>query len=137
VRFDRNIAESLKAEEPDPLSTIVGSDLADSLHAGRYQHAINELEKILTMDPGLVPAHGYLSEAYSILGNAAMAAEEREKYIQLSGDNGAFDVMRISQEFASGRQAEARKHTEILLKQPGKGRFDYLHMAQLYVSVGD
>lgn len=111
MRFDRNIAESLKAEEPDPLS-IVGSDLADSLHAGRYQHAINELEKILTMDPGLVPAHGYLSEAYSILGNAAMAAEEREKYIQVSGDNGALDVMRISQEFASGRQAEARKHTD-------------------------
>jgi hypothetical protein len=78
LRFDGNIAESLKAEEPYPLSTIVGSDLAGSLHAGRYQDAINELEKTLTMDPGLVPAHGYLSEAYSILGNAAKAAGERE-----------------------------------------------------------
>jgi len=82
VRFDGNIAESLKAEEPYPLSTIVGSDLASSLHAGRYQDAINELEKTLTMEPGLVPAHGYLSEAYSILGNAAKAAGEREKALR-------------------------------------------------------
>jgi TolB-like protein/Tfp pilus assembly protein PilF len=137
-RFAHSIAESEKAEQLDPLSTIVGSDLADSyLHASRYKDAINELNKILLMDSGFVPAHRYLSEAYSLSGQTAKAIEERDQYIRLSGDMGAFQVVRIGEEFASGKQTEARKHAEALLRNPGKGRFDYFHMAQMYVSLGD
>jgi TolB-like protein/Tfp pilus assembly protein PilF len=137
-RFDQSIAESRKAERLDPLSTIVGSDLADSyMHAGRYQDGIDELAKILTMDPGFVPAHRYLSEAYGLAGQPAHAAEEKEKYIQLSGDTGAFRVARITEEWSAGEKTKARKEMEDLLQHPGKGRFDLFHMAQMYVGVGD
>jgi TolB-like protein len=137
-RFDQSIAESRKAEQLDPLSTIVGSDLADSyMHAGRYQDAIDELTRVLTMDPGFVPAHRYLSEAYALAGKPERAREEKDKYIKLSGDAGAFQVARITEQWASGRKTEALKDIDDLLKDPGKGRFDYFHMAQMYVAVGD
>jgi tetratricopeptide (TPR) repeat protein len=39
-RFDQSIAELGKARELDPLSAIVGCDLADGYeHAGRYPEA--------------------------------------------------------------------------------------------------
>jgi len=136
-RFDESVAESRKAEQLDPLSTIVGSDLADSyIHAGRYQEAISELENILKMDTSFVPAHLYLASVYSLAGQPAKAAAEKEKYIRLSGDSGAFQVAEITEAWSSGDKAGAEKRMEELLKHPGKGRFDYFHVAQMYLSVG-
>jgi TolB-like protein len=137
-RSEQSIAESRKAEELDPLSTIVGSDLADSyLHAGRYQDAVTELKRILTMDANFVPAHRYLAGVYELIGESAMAAEEREKYVRLSGDKAAFETERIRQMFAAGKQTEARQAAESLLKNPGKGRTNYFYMAGVYASVGE
>jgi TolB-like protein/lipoprotein NlpI len=137
-RFNQSIAESQKAEQLDPLSTIVGSDLADSyMHAGRYQEAVSELQKILTMDPSFIPAHFYLTEAYRLAGENAKSEEEKKKYVQLSGDRGAFLVEQITEEWAAGKRGEARRQMQALLRDPGKGRFDYFHMAQMYVSIGD
>jgi len=137
-RSEQSIAESRKAQELDPLSTIVGCDLADSyLHAGHYQDAINELQRILTMDPNFVPAHNYLAGVYRLIGRTAMATQEREKYIRLSGDRAALEAERIQQIFVSGKQAEARKEAESLLNDHEKRRFNYFYMAQVYVTVGD
>jgi TolB-like protein/thioredoxin-like negative regulator of GroEL len=137
-RFGPSVAESQKAEQLDPLSTIVGSDLADSyMHAGHYPEAVAELQKILAMDPGFVPAHLYLSEVYGLAGQPAKALEEKQKYIDLSGDRRAREVLEITQEWAAGNQSDAHRRMESLIQDPGEGRFDYFHAAQMYVSVGD
>jgi TolB-like protein/lipopolysaccharide biosynthesis regulator YciM len=138
-RYDQSIAESQQAEQLDPLSDIVGSDLADAyLHAGRYPEAVDELKKILAIDPGFSPAHLYLASAYFLEGKPAEDAEEKEVYARLTGDTHPLQVMQIKREWTSGDPIKARQQLQALLKRPRTGPFfDYFTIAQLYLTVGD
>jgi len=60
--FNKSIAELRRARDLDPLSAMVGCDLAEGyFHAGRYAEAEAEVNRILALYPNFIPAHSYLA----------------------------------------------------------------------------
>jgi len=137
-RFDQGIAELRKAQQLDPLSPIVGCDLAACyIHAGRTPEAIIVLQQILSRQPDFAVAHNYLASAYAGYGDYSDSAKEEALYIRLSGDTGDDEAVRIGRERMSGKIKQARRDMEALLKNTKEGRFGYVQMALMYASVGD
>ncbi|MGB7226475.1 MAG: tetratricopeptide repeat protein, partial [Candidatus Acidiferrales bacterium] len=137
-RFDQGIAELRKAQQLDPLSPIVGCDLAACyIHAGRNQEAVTVLQPILAREPDFAVAHAYLAAAYQYEGDYSDSKKEHALYVRFSGDNEEDPVARINREWASGKREQARREIEALLVNTKEGRFGYVQMAQMYASVGD
>jgi TolB-like protein len=138
TRHDQGIAELAKAKKLDPLSSIVGSDLAVAyIYASRTPEAIRELEQILIMDPSFLPAHSYLASAYAYSGRPAKALEEAETYSRFSGNEDWLEILRISQAWSSGKEREAHQRLKVLLRNSKEGRFGYVQLADAYMSVDD
>jgi len=134
-RFDESIAELRKAKELDPLSAIIGSDLATGyIHAARDNEAIAELQRILDLYPNFVPAHNYLASCYSDLGDWANAEKEALIYSRLTGNNSQFRVIRIEHDAHTGKLAQAR--TELTAYLQDKNLIPF-QKAQMYFTVGE
>jgi tetratricopeptide (TPR) repeat protein len=79
-RVDEAIAEIRKAEELDPLSAAIATDLGKELYfARRYDDAIVQLRRVLALDPDFVTAHNWLSDALLEKGLYPEAMAELEK----------------------------------------------------------
>jgi TolB-like protein len=86
-RFDEAIAESKRAVELDPLSTVINADLGSTfVYAGRYPEAVAQLRKTLQIDPTDFYTHFNLGIALQAIGDLPGATTEYEKAKQL-GDN--------------------------------------------------
>ena len=63
-RISEAIVEIRKAESLDPLSLIIGADIADALCvAHRYDEAVQQSEKTLELDPNFAVAYYELGQA--------------------------------------------------------------------------
>jgi Flp pilus assembly protein TadD len=51
----------------------------------RFEDAIPELRRAISLDPDLAQAHYRLARAYQRTGQQALAAEELKKFTQLKG----------------------------------------------------
>jgi eukaryotic-like serine/threonine-protein kinase len=73
-RFNEGFAELKKAQELDPLSLVINTNLGKVLYFGhRYDEAIQQYKKTLEMDPNFVKAHDDLGWAYEQKGMHAEA----------------------------------------------------------------
>ena len=79
-RVDEAIAEMHKAQELDPLSAVISTDLGKELYfARRYDDAIVELRRALEFDPNFVSAHNWISDSLLERGDYPEAIAELEK----------------------------------------------------------
>jgi serine/threonine protein kinase/Tfp pilus assembly protein PilF len=86
-RFDEAIAEGKRAQELDPLSLIVNLELASDYHYARqYDHAIEQLRKIIELDQNWYLAHMVLCQAYELKGQLSEAATECQTARGLNDD---------------------------------------------------
>ncbi|HEX8137265.1 MAG TPA: winged helix-turn-helix domain-containing protein [Pyrinomonadaceae bacterium] len=86
--YSQSIAELERAQQLDPLSLPINTDLGQSLYfARRYAQAIEQLLKTLEMGHGFVRAHVLLGAAYEQqqMYTEAIAALSRAR--ELSGEN--------------------------------------------------
>src|SRR5205814_9758628 len=78
------LVELRRAEELDPLSPIIGTNLGDSLvYARRYDEAIAQYRRTLVRDPELGYAHQALGWAYGSKGMYPEAIAETRTAIVL------------------------------------------------------
>jgi eukaryotic-like serine/threonine-protein kinase len=85
-RFDEGIAETKKAQELDPLSLIINTTMGWQFYlAGRNENAVEQLRKVLDIDPKFSPARRILEEVYAHMGKYKEAVAERERALSLSG----------------------------------------------------
>jgi TolB-like protein/Tfp pilus assembly protein PilF len=136
-RFDEAIAESKRAVELDPLSSVINSDLGSNLMvARRYDEAIAQLRKTLEIDPTFSLAHGALGEALQFKGDLPGAIAEYTKAQELAADPRSRVLMAAAKAQLGDKDAavrmlaeleEASRHREI----PGVQR------AVLYTSLGN
>ncbi len=85
-RFDEGIAETKKAQELDPLSLIINTTMGWQFYlAGQNENAVEQLRKVLDIDPKFSPARRILEEVYAHMGKHKEAVAEREKALSLSG----------------------------------------------------
>ena len=107
-RHGEAIAELEKAESLDPLSLIIGADLAEELLiAHRYDEAIKQSRKTMNMDPFFALTHYVLGEVFvqERMYNEAIA--ELQKAIQLSPGSTAFTANLAYAYAESGKRDEA------------------------------
>lgn len=133
-RFDESIAELRKAKELDPLSPMVGCDLADGyLHAGRLAEAEAELRRVLDLYPDFLFAHVYRFQVALHQQDFAAAQNEADMYAQRSGDKRLVQVVEIERLARAGKTAQARAVLhKLLAAQPTT---PYV-AAQLYFLTG-
>jgi len=86
-RFDDAIRELKRAQELDPFSLIINTDLGLTyINAGQYDQAIEQVRKSLEMDQDFYYAHWCLGLAYAMKGSFREAQTEYEKSLQLNDD---------------------------------------------------
>ena len=135
-RFDEGIPEITRAQELNPLSANIRTDLGKVYFlARRYDSSAEALKKALEIDPGFYRAHGWLAGVYSFLGDHERALEETAK----SGPAGEIwvDANRCMVLAKAGRTAEAREVLRDLLAR-SKGRHTTPFMfAMIYTHLGE
>ena len=78
-RLEEALLETRKAQELDPLSAIIATDVAKQLYyLRRYDEAIVQVRKALELDPQFVLAHLVLARSYMGKGMYADAGSELE-----------------------------------------------------------
>jgi TolB-like protein/Tfp pilus assembly protein PilF len=116
-RLDAAVLQSRRAEELDPLSPIIASDVAQILYfAGRDREAIAQARQTLQMNPSFAEARRVLFLALLRSGARAEAARELEAFVRHpDGGPGAS----VGYAYARlGRTAEARRTIADLQARP-------------------
>jgi eukaryotic-like serine/threonine-protein kinase len=91
--IDQSLEEFRVALSLDPLSPIVNMNYGLTLLvAHRNAEALAQFNKILERDPGFVPAHFYLSQAYVSMGRYAEAVSELQKTMRFGGASATPDM---------------------------------------------
>ena len=131
------IAALRKAHELDPLSLIIGTDLAKHLcFAGQYSEGMEYFSRVLEADPDFVQAHYYLSRAYALKGSYAEAIAETDKIKQQEAIPLA--IGQLGYVYAlQGRRREAIEIVEQLQQASAARHIDPHYVADIYIALGD
>jgi TolB-like protein/DNA-binding winged helix-turn-helix (wHTH) protein/Tfp pilus assembly protein PilF len=135
---DAAFEEERRAQEADPLSTIIKTDTAQLLvYAGRYDEAAQQAQRALEIDPGFPLGHAYLAEAYAAKRDYQAAISEFEKVLAISkGD--VWATSGIARTYALAGQ---RRKSEAILREMvhgAKNREDLaLQLAIVYAAQGE
>jgi serine/threonine-protein kinase len=136
-RADEAMAQVTTAAEIDPLSPLIGTNVAWVLiNARRYGEAIETLLPIVTRDPGYVQAHSRLSAAYSFSGRHREAVVAAETANRLAGDS-ASTRAGVAQVLAlAGRRPDAERLLQGLLAERARHYVPTGAMANIYAALG-
>jgi TolB-like protein/DNA-binding winged helix-turn-helix (wHTH) protein/Flp pilus assembly protein TadD len=137
-RYSEAIAEMMKAEDLDPLSLIIGADLAeDLLIAHRYEEAIQRSRKTMDLDPHFALAHYQLGQAFLQERRYDEAIAELQKAVGLSGGSTTC-TSSLAYAFAvSGRRNEAVKILNGLKARSTEKFSNAPEIASVYVGLDD
>ncbi len=136
-RFDDSLVEMRLAEELDPLSSIIGSNLADmQLLARRYDEAIAQYKRTLVRNPNFSYAHTAMSRAYGAKGMYAEAIAEARRAVELNPGTSekAYLALWLAR---SGKRDEALKLLGELKELATQSYVAGDSFALIYVGLGD
>ena len=137
-RNAEGITELKKSESLDPLSLIIGADLADALSiAHRYDESVRQSQKTIEMDPHFAVAHYQLGQALEQQHRHDEAIAEFRRAIELSGGNTTFESNLAHAYAVSGRKEEATKIVKDLESRQSQGSSTDGSIALIYVGLGD
>jgi tetratricopeptide (TPR) repeat protein len=136
-RFDETLAEIKRAEELDPLSPIIATNLGDAfLFSRRYDEAIAQYRRVLTLDPNFQYARFELGYVLHLKGMYREAVAEYRKALELGYDpmfNGflALSLARL------GQRDEAVRVLNQLKKEAGERYVPGYAMVLVYLGLGE
>src|SRR5579862_2768817 len=132
------LAQVEKAENLDPLSLIISSDLAEEfLIDHRYDEAATQTQKTINMDRFFAPAHYVLGATFVQKHKYDEAIAELQKATQLSEGSTAFNANLAYAYAVSGRRNEAVKILADLKNQSQHGFSNAPEIALVYVGLDD
>ena len=136
-RFDEAIAEMKRAQELDPLSLVINSDVGVTyISARQYDQAIEQLRKTTEMDQGFYYAHWNLGIAYEMKGSLQEALAEYQKARQLTDDPRTLALLGHGLA-VSGKRDEALRMLD-QLKEMAKQRYVPAYSFTIvYVGLGE
>lgn len=137
-QMDEAIAEIRRAQEIDPLSLIINTDVGEMLYyARRYDEAIKQCRKTLEMDPNFVLAHRVIGWAYWQKGMPKEAIAELNKAANIPG--GRVHVLASLGHIyaASGNRDEAQRILSELKEVGTQGHGAPYEMAAFYAGLGE
>jgi tetratricopeptide (TPR) repeat protein len=137
-RYDEAITEMRNAENLDPLSLIINSDLAELLIlAHSYDESMRQSRKTIEMDPNFAMAHNQLGQAYLQQHMYEQAVVELQNAVHLSAGSPTC-IANLARAYAlSGRRSEALTLLDRLKTSSTPGFSHASEIAAIYVSLGD
>jgi serine/threonine-protein kinase len=137
-RHKESIAEAKKAREYDPISPIIRNVLAVSyFYAGQYDNAIIEVDKLLAVEPGFLPALLSKGLACTEKGLYKEAVASLQEAIKLSEGKSNIFVALLGYTFAcSGQPKEAEDILTELLALSQKEYVSPALIAAIYAVQG-
>jgi TolB-like protein/DNA-binding winged helix-turn-helix (wHTH) protein/Tfp pilus assembly protein PilF len=137
-RNSEGIFELRKAENLDPLSLIIGADVADALCiAHLFDESVQQSQRTLALDANFALGHFVLGQALVQKRQHEAAIAEFQKAIELSGHRAVFDSNLAYAYAVSGRKAEALKIAKDLEVRPNSNPSANANIALIYVGLGD
>jgi tetratricopeptide (TPR) repeat protein len=137
-RTNEAIVEIKKAESIDPLSLIIGADVADALFvAHMYDEAVRQSKKTLGMDPNFAVAHYELGQVLAQKHMHEEAIAELQRAIELSGHSAAFDSNLAYVYGISGRAEDAMNIGEDLRTRLDRDPSTDADIALIYMGLGN
>src|SRR5579863_5641189 len=137
-RYDEAIAEMKKAQNLDPLSLIINSDLAELLLiAHSYDESMRQSRKTIEMDPNFALAHNQLGQAYLQQHKNEEAVAELQEAVQLSSSSPTCITNLARAYVASGKKREASDLLETLKKRATPSYSYAAEISMIYASLGD
>jgi TolB-like protein/DNA-binding winged helix-turn-helix (wHTH) protein/Tfp pilus assembly protein PilF len=132
------LEEERRAQEADPLSTIIKTDTAQLLvYAGRYDEAVQQAQRALEIDSGFLLGHDYLALAYTAKKDYQHAISEFQRVLAISKE----DVWASSGMAWTYALAGQRRKSEAILRDilhGAKNREDLaLQLAMVYAALGE
>jgi TolB-like protein/Tfp pilus assembly protein PilF len=136
-RFDESIPEMRRAEELDPLSPIIGTNLGDMLVLARqYDEAIAQFKRVLIRNPNFEYGHLALSRAYGSKGMYEEAIAEARRALELnygSSTKGYLGLWLAK----TGKRDEAEKLLSELKEEATRDYVQGDTIALIYLGLGD
>jgi TolB-like protein/tetratricopeptide (TPR) repeat protein len=136
-RAGEGLAEMTRAQELDPLSPIIGTNLGDVLvYAHRFDDAIAQYKRVLALNPDFGYAHQTLGLAYGAKGMYPEAiAETRMASEQGGSSTKGFLGLWLAR---SGKADEAKKLLAELQREAAAGNYVQGYtFALIYLGLGD
>lgn len=132
------IAELNRAQALDPLSLIIGADIADALCiAHAFDQAVQQASKTLELDPRFAVGHYELGQALVQARKIDEAIAEFLKAIEISGHSAVFDYNLAYAYAISGRRDEAIKIAGDLEARHALDPVAAANIALIHVGLGD
>jgi TolB-like protein/DNA-binding winged helix-turn-helix (wHTH) protein/Flp pilus assembly protein TadD len=132
------MSELKKAENLDPLSLIIKTDIADALCvAHRYDEAVEQSEKALKMDPHFAVGHYERGQALAQKHMYDEAIAEFQTAIELGGPSGAFQSNLGYAYAVSGRKEEAQEIIDNLESRRAQNQSIDADIALIYAGLGN
>lgn len=130
-------AELSRAQELDPLSLGIQSNMAMiSYFARQYDDALQQLQKVLALDPKFPVPYWAIGMCYEQLKKYPEAVAQFQKGIELSG-RGSNGIASLAHSYGlAGKRAEAQK---ILAELSGRAKTKYVssyQFAVIYLGLG-
>jgi TolB-like protein/Tfp pilus assembly protein PilF len=136
-RFDDSLVELRHAEELDPLSSIIGTNLGDTLvFARRYDEAIAQYKSTLVRNPNFPYAHLALSRAYGAKGMYPEAIAEARTSIELNSGPAAKGFLGLWLA-KSGKRDETVKLLGELKQESTRNYVQGITLALIYIALAD
>ncbi|MBS1786373.1 MAG: protein kinase [Acidobacteria bacterium] len=137
-RMDEAIEEARRCQEIAPLWLLAGSQLAWVLYyAGENDQAIEQSQKILSIDRGSFAAHRYAGLAYVQQGKYREAIESLTKARELSGNSPVVVAALAYTHAISGNKAEAQKLMNEFNVGTSQHKVPAYDLAIVYAGMGE
>jgi eukaryotic-like serine/threonine-protein kinase len=142
LRFTESMAEAQRAQELDPLSPEIVTQVGNVyLFTRRYDESIAQYHKALDLNPNLPAVHALLSWAYAMKRMYPQALAEYDKIAEpdkaVAPEN-QFVVSGLGWVYAvSGRRADALKIAQELKDLSAHTYVDFYPLGGIYAGLGD
>jgi TolB-like protein/Tfp pilus assembly protein PilF len=134
--FDQAMTEILRAQELDPVSLNVKTDVGWFLFFARQpDESIAKIRETLEMDPNFVIAHGFLAQAYQQKGMFGEAIVESQTCIKLIGSDPVRIALLAYAYAVAGQKREARQELGKLLASSHEQYITPYHVALVYAAL--
>lgn len=137
-RFEEAVAETRRAQELDPLSLIINSNVGSALfYAGRYGEAAAQYRRTIEMNPDWAPAHWGLGRTLRKLGRVPEALAEHAKAVDASHRDAGYVCTLANALALAGRRAGAQ---ELLAEMEARAQRQYVSpydLALVHAGLGD
>ena len=137
-RFGESIAKMTKAQELDPLSLPINTDLGQSFFFARqYNQAEEQFHRTLEIDPNFVRAHVLLGDCYEQMLRYDEAEAEFQKAVDLSGGK-TLAMAALGHAYAmSGKGSAAQKMLDDMMELARQDYVSPYDIAVIHTGLGE